>query len=618
MECPKCKAIIQDQSKFCPDCGLKLEAPPLGTPKPAMPKKLSSKQEIISLALATIIFGILSYVILKVKLDSFSKSILLFIIGITFLILLVVFVIRLIILLPKIIVSFGKLFIKFVKYLIKRPILIVPTFVFIIIFTFLSWKLFKFIEYKRSEKQLTLIQDYLTQVIAVKFYGDDIQEGRSIPEGINMEDLNVKAKYMLSEFQNINSTHLLDSYYLSIENWMASVVTATQSPENWRILTETPDYFDISLSNSKLEDTLVDSIEKVVQLKEFGDNAIETSNKEAMRYIAARLLVQKHWLESLEVSSNPWIFGEDLNVVYAGQFTSRRKRTQCVYRDGGKIVCLGDTIQMTGNIYRSAHNYTVGEASPEQWTGSWTDAAPMIDVSGEPLGGAGITTEEEEKNQLSPTLQAFHNECSVKGGTVGGTGGVKDRLPTTEDGYTCSYGDNGGCWDFLTYSGGRYMGGAPNCPEEGLMPLLPQNPITDLIDEIKDELPDFSDNNDNDNIEEDSWDGTYYVTFTGGSCNVPGFAANTFSPFSEELIVKNNYAGWGTGSDVPIDANGQAVFSFNINESGVYGQYTDTMTFTRSEDGVIVNGQYSITATSSSYGVSVSVQCSGTYTGYRE
>lgn len=78
--------------------------------------------------------------------------------------------------------------------------------------------------------------------------------------------------------------------------------------------------------------------------------------------------------------------------------------------------------------------------------------------------------------RISPRLQIFYNQCQARGGIVGGAGTVKARLPTTESGYTCVYkfnspnwGENP-CWDFLTYSGGRYLGGNTGCPEWNLTP----------------------------------------------------------------------------------------------------------------------------------------------------
>jgi len=58
------------------------------------------------------------------------------------------------------------------------------------------------------------------------------------------------------------------------------------------------------------------------------------------------------------------------------------------------------------------------------------------------------------------------------GGIVGGANQDKGRLPTTEAGYHCNYqqGANN-CWDYLTYSGGRFMGGDVGCREKNLIPL---------------------------------------------------------------------------------------------------------------------------------------------------
>ncbi len=84
------------------------------------------------------------------------------------------------------------------------------------------------------------------------------------------------------------------------------------------------------------------------------------------------------------------------------------------------------------------------------------------------LEGTGVTQGDPDTYEVPEDVQAFFDECTAKGGVIGGTGGVKAGLPTTEEGYTCWY-ENRDCWDFLTYSRERYMGGNPGCPTAGLV-----------------------------------------------------------------------------------------------------------------------------------------------------
>ena len=84
------------------------------------------------------------------------------------------------------------------------------------------------------------------------------------------------------------------------------------------------------------------------------------------------------------------------------------------------------------------------------------------------LAPVGITTGEPDEYVVTEDVQQFFDECTGKGGIITGKGGVKERLPTTEEGYTCWYQDRD-CWDFLTYSKERFMGGNPGCPEANLV-----------------------------------------------------------------------------------------------------------------------------------------------------
>lgn len=93
-----------------------------------------------------------------------------------------------------------------------------------------------------------------------------------------------------------------------------------------------------------------------------------------------------------------------------------------------------------------------------------------IAVNGDPVSApVGVTQGDPDEYEVPADVQAFYNECKTKGGVIQGSGGVKADLPTTEEGYTCWY-QNRDCWDFLTYSRERYMGGNPGCPTQGLQP----------------------------------------------------------------------------------------------------------------------------------------------------
>lgn len=81
---------------------------------------------------------------------------------------------------------------------------------------------------------------------------------------------------------------------------------------------------------------------------------------------------------------------------------------------------------------------------------------------------AGVSQGTPDIFEVPADVQFFFDECHGKGGVITGTGGVKEGLPTTEEGYTCWY-QNRECWDFLTYSKERYMGGNPKCPTANLI-----------------------------------------------------------------------------------------------------------------------------------------------------
>lgn len=170
------------------------------------------------------------------------------------------------------------------------------------------------------------------------------------------------------------------------------------------------------------------------------------------------------------------------NFPGAGTETSNIGAGKYEYGPGIRNICLDITgvagaycaeaaVVSTWEIAASAIGFAEAEHGAEgAWNGAWHNAEAMGGISeGEPA--IGVT-------EHSPTVQAFYDGCKAKGGIVGGSGKHMARVPTTQGGYKCEYktdspsfGTNIPCWDFLTYSGGRYMGGNAGCLEKNLVPI---------------------------------------------------------------------------------------------------------------------------------------------------
>jgi len=192
----------------------------------------------------------------------------------------------------------------------------------------------------------------------------------------------------------------------------------------------------------------------------------------------------------------------------------------------------------------------------------------------------GVIQNGEVKQQTSPMEQAFTDECKSKGGTTGGTGGVKDRLPTTLPAGTsnCDYKDNGHtCWDVMTRTGQRLMGGDNGCTELNLLPKPAPTPNNPTIPTAQ------------------NWDGNYKVQVTKPNCDT-SVEVYDFDVSGGEITNI-----WG--KNAPIGSDGHATITFNTGTT-----MTLKLTFEKNGSKIVANGTWTtsrgcsgaVTATKSS------------------
>src|SRR3989344_4353188 len=344
-------------------------------------------------------------------------------------------------------------------------------------------KLPKTSNYQDLAKDINFIQENTAEVFAAQSSGDEfLATGKAnIDSEIFINAVNNKAANVITNLAtlDVSEKDTLYDYNLSLKEW-ATEISSVHDIKNWEATFEEPRPFTMSLTNAEAQEALKVSIEKIEILKEFGDVAIIQNDKETLRYISAKLMAQLYWLKGLEASTNQSLFNLSYSKTAYAAFLPHPKRTWPTVRRNVcyKGVCITDfvrSIEPASKFAWSAktYSYKYGPASTKEWQDSWKDAKPLIEsAGGQALPCFGCVSEgQKEEAKYSPSVQSFFDECSQKGGTTGG--GVKERLPTTESGYSCNYpSGKSACWDLLTYSGGRYMGGNPGCPEQNLVPKV--------------------------------------------------------------------------------------------------------------------------------------------------
>ncbi|MFH1078266.1 MAG: zinc-ribbon domain-containing protein [Patescibacteria group bacterium] len=469
-------------------------------------------------------------------------------------------------------------------------------------------------EYREAEKALPVLQDMLTEADIGRAYGDVMLPTK--PKQEMTDELTKGFKEIGETMRAYEVPDMLKDYRAAVADWTMSASTATKTLDDWKNLPESPKRFKIAMSERWSKIFFARSVDQILELKEFGDRAIRRNDRETMLYISAKLLVQKHWLDGLSQAETK-LFGYAIQPAYAAETATspnnicfeRDGKTTCLddvlpmvndlYKSSKDFAFGGKDAAKTWEtnwettkpvmtvIADTAHELEAyaavivtdappkpkkpsapipqpvpPPAAPEGSTGGTTEpSAPAgSEIAGQkPVAvPAGITQGQPDPVSNATAakrdaVQAFFEECHGKGGIVGGTGSVT-RIPTSESGYTCQYRDGTDpCWDLLTYSGSRYLGGNPGCPEYRLLPvnILPESKKAQAEAEattlnstagptaatdISPPPPEGWTSTEPDTQAGDTWDGTYQVN-QSASCS--GDASAQLSQ-SGTFTVKNN------------------------------------------------------------------------------
>jgi len=226
---------------------------------------------------------------------------------------------------------------------------------------------------------------------------------------------------------------------------MAATSSVAERKRIWSGITDFPPPFSTNLSVDDVVRIMETKVNEVIRLKEAGDNAIENNNRQGMLQVAAALRVQKYYLDYHLLQYE----GECPNVGL------------CYPELNGTLPPMF--------VAAGGYAYSAPDAVAD-WNKSWTANELVIGGGGAPIAGTdvltgtGITIPPPDTFNVGRRAGTFFGDCVARGGVIGGTGGIKEGLPTTEGGYTCWYGEGNACWEYLTFSGEFFEGGS--CEEE--------------------------------------------------------------------------------------------------------------------------------------------------------
>lgn len=473
-----------------------------------------------------------------------------------------------------------------------------------------------FVYYVQNQtvNNIASFQTSFSQAMAAKFLGDDIVSGKVDADFGAVKDY---TKAALASMSKIKSP---DEYETRMISWVTAIDKAAESRSTWTNLPEPSTGLNMSAVNKLVQA----SLDRVVALKDYGDWAIASGNRGAMREIAGELEVENLYLSNMDfnevsvLDSEKKLVGTDkayARCTGAGCAGSvRAPQAICPVKTG-----CGNRVKkhLTG-LVKSARNYAVSEPqAAQEWKDRWADFLKDIVIkNGYNLEAIGAIKDGKTVTPISPMEQAFNNDCQSRGGTPNTVNGVKDRLPATLPAGTlnCDYKDNGrNCWDVMTRTGQRFMGGESGCQEQGLLPkplptytprLIP-NRSTSTTTPTKTTATTTA----------PSRDGTYHVNFQPVSCNVStstGYNSIFNSAgATNTIVVSGGQVRNFNGSTSAIDSAGNSSSTFPINVGAGTANFTTTYHFS----GNSVSGQIVATIDVTSAGQSGMVRCSEDFSG---
>lgn len=458
MFCAKCGAPTF--TKFCAKCGAKTT------------KKRRSVMTIVALLTMIALFLLLVIGILVKNSNLPDKIVLQNWLGYSFLFCLFILVILLVF-------KFFKTLISNIKSIKERPVAGTCSGLFILGLISLSvWGVISvlsssisFVSSSRHENlydSLSLVQDTLAEIAATKEIGDLLAINKTPPQNYTWQEVKNLSTSLVSQIDSLKVDGRLTEYKTAAAAWAEKIRAAANNQKTWKDLPPAPESFVLKFGTSDAEELFQHSLADIVELTQFGSDAIRRKDRETMRYVAAKLLVQGHWLANL-ANNKTGIFSGLIKTAYAQENHPEDKWQ--AERAHASVLMLMNAAQ----AYYFGKNIEKDKTAAESWNKATEDWAKVIaenDLA--PLVLAELI--KNAKKEPPAQIKVFKDGCSAKEGVLSGINRANEWLQTAEDGFYCRYEEDGKkCWNSLSFSGGMADGGDIDCEQKNVL-LTPIGP----------------------------------------------------------------------------------------------------------------------------------------------
>jgi len=168
----------------------------------------------------------------------------------------------------------------------------------------------------RFNKALTEIQDNLIIATSAKTSGNSIITGKKAAN-LSLEDIKKTAEAASQKLSNISVPSSLENYRQVSLIWTSEIAFAAQNTEIWADIGNQPGDVPLVLGDKNIQNLFQDSIKIIADLKKAGAEAIKNNDRGNMHLVAAKLLVQNHWLSAILHSTNLKKVSFLVNQAYA-------------------------------------------------------------------------------------------------------------------------------------------------------------------------------------------------------------------------------------------------------------------------------------------------------------
>ncbi len=185
-----------------------------------------------------------------------------------------------------------------VKFTIRRPV-----WGSILIVMFVVWPAvggFFYLQggYLKTQFQTAVagIQQQLDQTADAKLAGDLLAAKKPVA-GMTIDNVQNQAAQAAKNLAALKVPDSLKNYQAVAIIW--SLQVASTQTADWKGLTNQPADFPLALNQADASSTFAASLQIIDNLKKDGADAISKKDRVAMRTVAAKLLIQEHWLNAV-------------------------------------------------------------------------------------------------------------------------------------------------------------------------------------------------------------------------------------------------------------------------------------------------------------------------------